>query len=177
MNVKKMMMVVAAVAVAGVMVAEQARAMAAVPSLLMGTQALNVSGMLGDDGDDIEMSMQGKYGYFFEDFTQMGAFLGLELVGSDYKAVNAGVFGEYNIDLDTQIVPYVGASAGLMWMDWDGDSDMAIEVTGYGGARYFFVDYAAIGAELVVKLVTEDMYNRGQDAIDWAINLNTSFYF
>lgn len=177
MNAKKMTMMAAVVAMAGIMTAGQAHAMAAVPSLLLGTRALNVSGMLGDNGDDIEMSIQGKYGYFYQDFTEIGAFLGLELVGSDYKAVNAGVFGEYNIDLDTQIVPYVGASAGLMWMDWDGDSDMAIEVTGYGGARYFFVDYAAIGAELAVKLATEDMYNRGQDAIDWAINLNTSFYF
>ncbi len=176
MNMKRMMMMAAAVAVAGVMVAEQARA-SAVPSLLMGTRSLNVSGMLGDNGDDFEIDMNGSFGYFFQDFIQAGVFVGIELVGSDYKAVDAGVFGEYNIDLGSQIVPYVGASIGLIWMDWDGDSDTAIEATGYGGARYFFVDYAAIGAELVVGVATEDIYNGGEDAVDWAIYVNTSWYF
>ncbi len=176
MNVKKMMMMAAAVAVAGVMVAEQARA-AAVPSLLMGTRSMNVSGMLGDNGDDFEVAMSGAFGYFFQDFIQAGVFLGVEVVGSDYKSVDGGVFGEYNVDLGSQIVPYVGASVGLIWVDWDVDSDTAIEATGYGGARYFFVDYAAIGAELVVGVATEDIYNGGEDAVDWAVYVNTSWYF
>jgi len=176
MNVKKMMMMAAAVAVAGVMVAEQARA-AAVPSLLMGTRSLNVSGMLGDNGDDTEVAMHGAFGYFFQDYMQAGAFLGVEVVGSDYKAVEAGVFGEYNVDLGSQVVPYAGASIGLMWVDWDVDSDTAIEATGFGGARYFFVDYAAIGAELVVGVATEDIYNGGEDAVDWTVYVNTSWYF
>jgi hypothetical protein len=171
----KMMMVVAAVAVAGVMVAGQARA-EAVPTLLLGTQSLNVSGMLGDNGDDFEIAMNGSYGYFYKDYIQAGAFGGVTLIGSDYKAVVAGVFGEYNVDLGTQFVPYAGGRLGLMWMD-DGDSDTALEATGYGGARYFFVDYAAVGAQMALKLATEEMYNKGKDAVDWEITVNTSWYF
>ncbi len=176
MNLKKMTMMAAAVAVAGLMVAEQARAMA-VPSLLMGTRSLDVRGMLGDDGEDVQVSMQGSFGYFFQDFIQAGVFLGIQVYGSDYKSLDGGVFGEYNVDLGSQIVPYVGASAGLIWVDTEHDSDTAIEVTGYGGARYFFVDYAAIGAELVIGVATEDIYNRGEDAVDWAAYVNTSWYF
>jgi len=176
MNLKKMMLMVAAVAVAGVMVAEQARA-AAVPSLLMGTRAVEVSGMLGDNGDDFTIDMNGAFGYFIQDFVQAGAFLGIELIGSDYKAANGGVFGEYNFDLGSQIVPYAGGSVGLVWLDWDTESDTALEVTGFGGARYFFVDYAAIGAELMLGVATEDVYNGGEDAVDWAALVNTSWYF
>lgn len=175
MNMKRMMMA-AAVAVAGLMVAGQARA-SAVPSLLMGTRSVNVSGMLGDNGDDFEVIMQGAFGYFFRDFIQAGASLGLALVGSDNKAVNAGVFGEYNVDLGSQFVPYAGGSLSLIWVDTEWGSDTAIEATGYGGARYFFVDYAAIGASLVVKLATEDLYNGYEDVFDWTALVNTSWYF
>ena len=174
---KKMMMMVAAVAVAGVMVAEQARAMAAVPSLLMGTRSMNVSGALSDNGDDFVVSLQGAYGYFFQDFMQAGAFAGIQLIGSAYTMFSGGVFGEYNVDLGSQLVPYVGGSVGLLWLDTEWDSDTAIEASGYGGARYFFVDYAAIGAALVLNVATEDMYNGGEDAIDWTAVLNTSWYF
>ncbi len=176
MNMNKMMLMAAAVAVVGVMVAGQALAVA-VPSLMMGTRSVNVSGMLGDNGDDFEIAMNGSFGYFFQDFIQAGAFVGIDLVGSDYKAFNGGVFGEYNVDLGTQIVPYVGASVGLIWVDTEWDSDTAIEATGYGGARYFFVDYAAIGAELVIGVATEDIYNGGEDAVDWAAYVSTSWYF
>lgn len=175
MNMKKMMMA-AVVAVAGVMIAEQARA-AAVPSLLMGTRAVEINGMVGDNGDDFEVDMNGSFGYFFQDFIQAGAFLGIDFIGSDNKAVNGGAFGEYNVDLGSQIVPYVGGSVGLIWVDTEQASDTAIEVTGFGGARYFFVDYAAIGAELMLGVATEDIYNGGEDAVDWAVYLNTSWYF
>ena len=81
------------------------------------------------------------------------------------------------VDLGSQLVPYVGGSVGLLWVDTERDSDTAIEASGYGGARYFFVDYAAIGAALVLNVATEDMYNGGEDAIDWTAVLNTSWYF
>lgn len=175
MNVKNMMMA-AAVTLAGVMVAGQAHA-AAVPSLLMGTRAVNVSGMLGDNGDDFEIDMSGSFGYFFQDYIQGGVFLGIDVIGSDYKYVDGGVCSEYNVNLGSQIVPYVGGSVGLIWTDTEHDSETAIEATGYGGARYFFVDYAAIGAELAVGVATEDIYNGGEDAIDWAVHVNTSWYY
>ncbi len=172
----KMMMMAAAVVAAGVLVAEQARA-AAVPSLLMGTRSVNVSGMLGDNGDDFTIDMNGAFGYFFQDFIQGGVYVGVDVIGSDFMALDGGAFGEYNFDLGSQLVPYAGGSVGLMWVDWDVESETAIEATGFGGARYFFVDYAAIGASLAVSLATEDIYNGGEDAFDWAALVNTSWYF
>jgi hypothetical protein len=174
---KKKHMLSVAVVMAGLMMAGQVFAMAAVPSLLMDTRAISVNGMLADDGEDVEISLNGSYGYFFKDFTQAGFSAGLDVYGSDYMALNASVFCEYSFDLGGQLVPYTGASVGFIWVDSDGRTDSPIEMTGYGGARYFFVDYAAIGARAVVEFATEDIYNGGQDYIDWAVYLDTSWYF
>ncbi len=153
------------------------QATAVTPTLLQGTQALNVSGSLSDDGDDMNIALGGSYGRFVMDYLQAGAFMSANFIGSDFKMISGGLFGEYNLDMGDGIVPYVGGSAGLAWMDFHGNTETAVELTGFGGARYFFVDYAAVGAELVIKVATEDMYNGGEDAMDWEARVKTSWYF
>lgn len=170
-----MMAGVAVALVAGALLVQQS--MAVTPTLMQGTQALDVSGSISDDGDDTTVALNVAYGQFLMDNIQAGVFVGAMFYGSDYKAIGGGVFGEYNIPIAEQIVPYVGASVGLIWVDWGNSTDTAIEATGYGGARYFFVDHAAIGAELAVMVASEDMYNGGEDAADWEIRIKTSWYF
>lgn len=173
---KKVAIMTMAMVIFGSLYGQQAAAMA-VPSLLMGTRTVALRGWIGDDGEDVEVYMTGSYGYFIKDFQQIGGYLGLDIYGSDYKAISTGVYAEHNFDLGGQIVPYAGVSAGLVWEDTPSDNTTAIEATGYGGARYFFADYAAVGSELVVGAATEDIYNYGQDAIDWAIYFSTSWFY
>ncbi len=153
------------------------QAAAVSPMLMQGTQALRIGGSLSDNGDDMVVSLSGMYGRFMLDYVEVGVMLSGYFIGSDYKSLVGSLYGEYNVDLGGQVVPYVGASVGLNWLDTPFGSDTAIEVSGYGGARYFFVDHAAIGAELAVLAATEDMYNGGEDAVDWIARILTSWYF
>jgi len=176
MSTKYMMVGVAVAMVAGTLLVQQS--MAVTPTLTQGTQALNVSGSLNDNGDDMIITLGGSYGHFLMDNIEAGLEVSASFVGSDDKTIGGGVYGEYNVPIAGQLVPYVGAGVGLLWMDSSvGGSDSAVVASGYGGARYFFVDYAAIGAELALNVATEDIYNGGKDAADWELLLNTSWYF
>ncbi|HAS81543.1 MAG TPA: hypothetical protein DCS43_02395 [Verrucomicrobia bacterium] len=155
MRFKNMMIPVAAVMAAGMLVAECARA-SAVPTILMGTQSIDVNGTIDDDGEDLGINMVGRYGYFIEDLIRGGGYGTIEMIG-DFKRVGGGVFGEYNFDMGTELVPFVGGSGGLGWADDGNESKTYAEVSGFGGARYFFVDYAAIGAQLNLFLATQDI--------------------
>ncbi len=175
MRFKNVMVSVAAVMAAGMLVADSARA-SAVPTILMGTQSIDVNGWIDDDGEDLGITLGGAYGYFIQDLIRVGGYADIMLIG-DFKYVSAGGLGEYNYDMGTQIVPFVGGAAGLGWLDTAEDSETVLEITGFGGARYFFVDYAAIGAQLNLSLATQDIYNGGEDFVDWSISLHTSWFF
>lgn len=153
------------------------RGFAVTPTLYQGTRTLNVYGSIDDDGDDLGISLGLRTGYFMEDFIQAGVFGSFEIRGSDHTWFSAGVFGEYNLYTGSQLVPYVGGSLGLGYWDNPWDDEIFLEIQALGGARYFFIDYAAIGSEFVLKAATEDIYNHGQDSVDWVIRLFTSWYF
>ncbi len=154
-----------------------ASAQAVNPMITEGTKAFRVSGSIDDDGDDIGFFFSGKAGYFPMDYVEAGAFLSFGLRGSDYKSFSLGGYGEYNFFSDNPLVPFVGASLGLTYWEYGRFDETFVEIKGYGGARYFFVDHAAVGADLALMYATEDIYNRGKDAFDWAIRLHTSWYF
>ncbi len=174
MNLKRMMLAVTMLI--GLLVVEQAFA-AATPMLTQGTRSLNVAGSLDDDGEDMNVVAAASVGYFFMDYIQVGVNVSALIMGSDNKFLDAGVFGEYNVDIGSALVPYVGAGIGLGWWDTEIDSDTVFSANGYGGARYFFVDYAAIGAKLDIAVASEDIYNRGEDAMDWTVLVDTSWFF
>lgn len=152
-------------------------AMAVEPMLWQGTREVGASGSIDDDGDDLGFSINGRYGYFLCDGIEAGGYGGLGVRGSDHKNVNMGVFGEYNFDVGRVLVPYAGGGLGLTWMDSPHDDDTFLELRGWGGGKYFFIDYAALTCELLVKFATEDIYNRSRDGIDWAIQLGTRWFF
>ena len=174
MNLKRMMLAVTMLI--GLLIVDQARA-AATPLLTQGTRSLNVAGSLDDDGEDLNVVAAASVGYFFIDYVEVGVNVSALIMGSDYKILGAGIFGEYSVDIGSPLVPFVGAGAELAWWDTELESDTVFSANGYGGARYFFVDYAAIGARLAVSVASEDIYNRGEDAADWTALVDTSWYF
>ncbi len=147
------------------------------PMLQQGTRAVGLSGRIDDDGDDLGVFMSGSAGYFIMDYVEVGIAVSGGFRGSDFKTLSVGGYGEFNFDIGSDLVPYIGAQAGLTWYDTKFDDDTVLEFGAYGGARYFFINYAAIGADLLVKAATEDIYNGGKDATDWVIRLLTTWYF
>ena len=152
-------------------------ALAVMPMINQGTKSLGVSGTLDDTGNDFRLALSGSGGYFLMDYIEVGVGVGASLIGSDYKEFGASVFGEYNFDLGMPVVPIAGASAGFEWADWDGDSDGYVSLGLWGGAKYFLVDYAAIRGTFQLSLASKDVYNGGEDKMDWAFVLGTQWYF
>ncbi|NQU39348.1 MAG: hypothetical protein HQ523_05300 [Lentisphaerae bacterium] len=152
-------------------------AQAVQPMMMQGAREIALSGSLDDDGEDMGLSLSGRYGFFLVDGVEAGAYGGLGFRGSDSKDLSLGVFGEYNFDQGGALVPYAGGGAGWAWMDRGAADDSYLELQGWGGAKYFFVDYAAIGVELVLKVASEDVYNGYDDGIDWLFRLTTRWFF
>ena len=147
------------------------------PMLMQGAREVAVSGSLDDNGEDVGLSLNGRYGQFITDGVEAGVYGGVGLRGSDSKDFSIGAFGEYNFDQGSLLVPYAGGSAGLAWMD-RGDMDQSyLELQAWGGAKYFFIDYAAFGGELVLKFASEDIYNGYEDGIDWVFRMTTRWFF
>ena len=147
------------------------------PLFFAGTRTLNVDGLIDDDGDDMGIALNLSMGWFVEDYVEVGGKLSLGFRGSDSTNWGLAGYGEYHIDQGYFFVPYVGASLGLQYLEIGKRDKTYLELQGYGGVRYFFTNYAAIGTELALKYATEEIYNRFKDSFDWEIRLKTSWYF
>lgn len=146
------------------------------PLLKQGTRQISVGGSLDDNGEDIGLFLSARGGYFVMDNAEVGVGASAGTRG-DFKSLGVAAFGEYNIPLGGPLVPYAGASAGLAWADTGIDDNTYLECAIWGGARFFFIDYAAIGCDLAILVATDDVYNGGEDAFDWVLRLNTSWFF
>lgn len=147
------------------------------PTITQDTRALSVQGLIDDDGDDFGMQFGASAGQFIVDYIEAGLRLNAGFRGSDFKNISLAGYGEYNFELQMLWFPYVGGSLGLGYAEFVDDDDVFLELQAYGGARYFFIDYASIGGELALKLATADIYNRGDDSFDWEIRIRTTWYF
>jgi len=150
-----------------------------------GTRELQVSGRI-DETEEFNFNLGVGAGYFIMDNVEIGSALIWDMVhGGDLLNINFSVFGEYNFPIADlpNLVPYVGASAGLQYtsIDWgeEDTSDTALAVSGYGGLKYFVVENLAIGTAVRIFIATDDVYvdDTGYDNTDWDVVVNTSFYF
>ena len=150
-----------------------------------GTRTLSVAGRIDKD-EDVNAALSCMGGYFVMDNVEVGALASVGwLAGGDLITIGAGVYGEYNLVLQegSPIVPYVGAQGAFAHVSFDDgdfdDSETAIELMGWGGAKFYLVENLAIGAALRVMVATEDIYfgDGEMDSTDWDIILRTTFYF
>jgi len=153
--------------------------------LSRGVRELAISGYVNRD-TDFNLAVTAKGGRFIQDFMQVGPMGSLAwLQGGDIVRLGGGMFGEINVPLHDHplLYPYYGATTSALYSDIDsrfgGSSRFAVEVSGYGGMKYFLQDNLAVGADLEIKLATSKIYfgdNKLQN-FDWIINLSTRFYF
>ena len=121
-----------------------------------------------DDNDNKNTAIQGALGYYFWNDIQMGAFVSFDKKGGETESFwgvddvwGLGVFGEYNVQMDSAIVPFLGVSAGLLDGDQAGDTVYVIDLS--SGVKCFVTDTIAIAIQLNLEWASDDIYNVDRD--------------
>jgi len=122
------------------------------------------------------------YGYFIQDYIEVGGFAGYE--GDDFvTSFYAGGFGEFNLDTDSELVPFAGAQLRLINSEFDlplnDDSAFAPALGVYLGAKYFLYENCAISARFLFEGATDDVFADDEDVTDtnFTIDLGLRFFY
>jgi len=151
--------------------------------LALGTQELRLDGGLDfDSAAGTDLSLTAGYGYFIEDYIEVGGLLGIS--DNDFiTALSVGAFGEYNIDTATEAIPFLGAQLRLIYADIDtgasSDSETALALGVYAGMKFFLTDGLAISGRLLVELASEEIYVEEDKVndVDVAIDFGLRYFF
>jgi opacity protein-like surface antigen len=151
------------------------------PSLKEGTQEIVVSGMYDPNSLEGAATAAGlTYGYFIMDSLEIGAgvaYADAEAVGT---SIDANAFVEYNFDLGTPLVPFLGAKVGYQYLDYERvDTDSAVAGTASAGIKYFLADNVAIRAAMNGSIASEDVYSDDDGTVsdtDFNLTLGMAFY-
>ena len=152
--------------------------------LAMGTSELKVNGLLDfETSDDTLFDLGIFYGQFFADYVECG--VGISITESDHVSLwSLGVNCEFNYDMGTELVPFVGV--GLAYANYDvetpggdSDEDNALVISGSAGAKYFIAENIAVSAALVLEVASEDIFPEQEEFSDTnsKIELSMRFFF
>ena len=152
------------------------------PMLKAGTQELGLSGNFDfdDPGGDVSLDTFGSYGYFIQDYVELGGRVGYQREGGgDVEGLNLGVFGEYNFPASAIGVPFVGLALDYAYSDILGEDQDAFVLTPAVGVKWFIREYFAIDTRLFFNWATEDLYmNDGKlEDTNWGLTLGLRTYF
>ena len=153
------------------------------PMIMEGNKELGLSGSLDFEGSagGVDIELDALYGYFIRNFLEVGGFVNFsrELDG-DVMRYGLGGFAEYHFPVWTQVIPYVGLSLGLQFVDVDfAEDESALVFIPRLGIKWFLREYFSIDTNLFFALATDDIYvNDGDlDPYDIGINLGLRIYF
>ncbi len=150
------------------------------PNLDKGTKVLEGAGVINVMGDDVLIQL--AYGKFVADGIEVAAVAGLR-DNDEYMSTELGVRGEYNLILDSALVPFL--SAGVVWADVEADdsgidTDAAVFSVG-GGVKYFIRDDVALAVDGSYLVATDDIFVDSEDGDvqddEARILLSVRFYF
>lgn len=150
------------------------------PNLDKGTKVLEGAGYLNMMGDELQIQL--AYGQFVADGIEVALVAGL-LDNDRYMSTELGLRSEYNLVLDSALVPFL--SAGVVWVDAEADdsdldSDAAVASVG-GGAKYFIRDDVALAANGSYLVATDDVFVDSEDGElqddEFRIVFSVRFYF
>ena len=156
-----------------------------------GTSELDVSGLIDFKSyAGTAMGVDLAYGYFFVDYLELAGRLQFSK-DDNFTTWAVGPEAEYNFDIGTEIVPFIGGSflykqtdtkisvtteTGTTRQDEEND---AIVFGLHGGVKYFITEYMALSAALELSLATKEVFPSDGDLSksDAGIRLNMSVFF
>ena len=149
-----------------------------------GTRELVVIGLFDPDTEfDSQLDIGIAYGQFVQDLVELG--VGATLSDNDVlETWSVFAFAEYNWDMGTELVPYVGvtisyANAEIDFGDgFDADDD-AFGVGGSLGVKYFISENIAISGALNYEWASEDIFfeDDGVEDTNFDVDLAMRFFF
>ena len=151
-------------------------------ALQEGSREFAIGGSFDADySDDYLIDFNASYGYFIFDHFEVGTEVDLSM--SDHtEAYEVGVFAEYNFELGSSIVPYIGLGSQYVsseTLSTQGHED-AFNFQTALGIKYFVHPQIALTMEANYNLATEDVYVDGDGTLKdnkTKFILGTRFYF
>ncbi len=124
-----------------------------------GARELGVSGDLqfeSEDGQALDLAIYG--GQFIVDGVQVGVFAGI-FNSDSITSWDVGLYGEYNLDLNSELVPFAGVFTGYCYFNpsWQSRDDVLL-LGAYAGLKYFLVENCALSLYYEFEWASEDIY-------------------
>ncbi len=107
-------------------------------------------------------------GYFVVDDIEGGGLVTWAYDGSNF-GYGVGGFGEFNLDMDVFIMPYVGLKLQYFFGDFYVENFVNVEFT--GGLKFFLSESVAIYSELYYDLASEDTYVNDSEAESYDVGM------
>ncbi len=107
-------------------------------------------------------------GYFVVDNIEAGGLVTWGYNGSEF-GYGVGGFSEFNLDLDSFAMPYVGLKLQYFFGDFYVKNFINVEFT--GGTKFFLSEAVAIYTELYYDLASEDAYISNDNAKSYDVGL------
>ena len=178
--IKKWFVFAVAVMLAGSAFAAEKESSGVTPNLDKGTKVLEGAGSINMMAEEVQLQL--AYGQFVADRIEVALVAGLR-DNDFYMSTELGVRAEYNLVLDSALVPFLGA--GVVWAsaeadDSDIDTDAAVFSVG-GGVKYFIRDDVALAVNASYLVVTDDLFVDAEDGevedSDIRFLFSVRFYF
>jgi hypothetical protein len=178
--IKKWFVFAVAAMLAGSAFAAEKESSGVTPNLDKGTKVLEGAGYINLMADEVQLQL--AYGQFVADGLEVALVAGLR-DNDFYMSTELGVRAEYNLVLDSALVPFLGA--GVVWADVEADdsdidTDAAVFSVG-GGVKYFIRDDVALAVNGSYLVATDDIFVDNEDGEveddDIRILFSVRFYF
>ncbi|HMO52758.1 MAG TPA: outer membrane beta-barrel protein [Kiritimatiellia bacterium] len=161
MSKASVLFVVAAMFAGSVLAAENGSG-SVTPNLDKGTKVLEGAGSIDVMADELQIQL--AYGQFIADGVEVALLAGL-IDNDRYMSTELGLRAEYNIILDSPLVPFLSAS--VVWADVEADdsgldTDAAVFSVG-GGVKYFIRDNVALALSGNYLIATDDIFIDSDD--------------
>ncbi|MFO8024408.1 hypothetical protein [Thiohalophilus sp.] len=159
---KTWLLFAAAAMLSGSAVAAENESGVITPNLDKGTRVLEGAGYFDVMGDKLHIQL--AYGQFVADGIEVAVVAGLR-DDERYMSTELGARAEYNLILDSALVPFL--SAGVVWADVEADdsgldNDAAVFSVG-GGMKYFIRDDVALAVDGSYLFASNDIYVDSDD--------------
>jgi hypothetical protein len=143
-----------------------------------GTTEIGVDGYY--DAESVNgsvISLDLGYGVFLMDNVEVGAAVGF-LDNDALTTWRLGAFAEYNFDIGSELVPYIGATVNWANSDVDqGEENDAIEGVASAGVKYFVTETLAIDGAANMKWASEEIYFDDDDINDTTWNITVGLRY